>query len=246
MQNLQKLKRGNRKLYDLVMYIKSLKPYAKKANYIKNIKQYDLGTFRKIYPYIQETNPTINQEYFDLFTKNLNGLGDVDEIFSWTNTLNEFKAKAKTFVDSMDFLKSTQSKFPAESDIGKETTALLSKANIIKSTIETTTAAIDSANKMLNSVKNYVGLDGLGVLPIVLPLVVVAGAISTMTYWLTDFDRLRVKMYTNMIETGTAPAEASKILSTVKNQSVIEKITGNFLPIIAIGGLVWLLTSKAR
>lgn len=170
------------------------------------------------------------------------------DFFSWESTLAEFKKKAADFKTALDFLKNPTTVSNTSSALDAERKKLIASGDVIKSTIEKTTSAIDAANRTLSTVKTAVGLDGLGVLPLVLPVAVVAAAITAISYWLTDFDRLRTKMYTDLQASGKTPAEAAKILSTLPGQqsSISNGIVKTLAPLFLIGGVIYVFFKKGN
>lgn len=173
------------------------------------------------------------------------------DLLNWQSVVDDFKAKARQFMDAMNWLSSNGAAFNATPELKAEREKLLSRGSIIKSTIEMTTKAIDEANKLLTSFKNLFGMNGtrpgqLGALPIVLPLAVVTAAVAAIVYWMNDFNRLRSKMYTDMVEAGIDPKKATETITSVPSggsTSILPTIAGasNFLPYAAVVVGLWML-----
>lgn len=155
------------------------------------------------------------------------------DLFNWDSILADFKAKAAEFKNAFDFLVNNPSKFANNAALNSQRNTLIQTGQVIRATIETTTSAIDKANQLLNSFKNMIGLSGLGVIPVVLPIAVVAGSVAAITYWLTQFYSLQKTMYNDLIQQGVPATQAVKQVSApnVSNNPI-------FNPMASSGGFI--------
>lgn len=161
------------------------------------------------------------------------------DLFDWDKTLADFKAKAKEFLNSFTALQQMKIDDPV---LNSERQRLINTGSIIKSTIETTTGLIDQAQSALKKAGDFFGFDGLGIIPVAVPIAVVAASVTAIAYWLTDFDRLRNQVYSDMIEKGATVEEATKAINAMKSNTL--SIGGGLFSPFALAagaGIFWWL-----
>jgi len=102
-----------------------------------------------------------------------------------------------------------------------------------------------AGNDMIKSVGSFFGLNAL---PVVLPLAAISASIAAIAYWLSDFDKLRGDIYTEMVESGTKPEKAAQILATIKPDQggISNTLITNFLPLAGIAVVLWWVFGREK
>ncbi len=149
----------------------------------------------------------------------LNSAGDTVQSWSqeWTNTVANFKTKAKQFVSDYEQLKSREKLAQSDPALANEYESLMSKGNWIYDTIISIARKIDfiGDNQTMNS---------LGALPLI-PIAVIVGAIAAMTAWLADAYTMKQKL--DSIERLQAGgADAVDIADAINNKGSLINVKG--------------------
>ena len=163
------------------------------------------------------------------------------DLFGWNKALEEFKGKADEFTQAYKFIVENDEAFENNIELENERMNLVNKGGIIKAGIEKSIAAIKTANNLINEFKQSVGLGDFHALPLAVPIAALAASVTAINYWLNDFNRLRSKMYDNMVDNGVAPAEATRLISELKPpEGIIAGTLRPVMPLVALAGLLWL------
>jgi len=167
------------------------------------------------------------------------------DILNWQKTLDEFKKKADEFQKAYSFLLSNPKYFANDAKLKTKREQLLKSGSVIKSGIETAASAVKAGNDMIKSVGSFFGLNAL---PVVLPLAAISASIAAIAYWLSDFDKLRGDIYTEMVESGTKPEKAAQILATIKpdQNGISNTLITNFLPLAGIAVVLWWVFGREK
>lgn len=171
----------------------------------------------------------------------VNSAGDTVSGWSqeWQNYVDNFKAKAKTFVNEYLTLQKREDIAALDPTVKKEYDSLMSKGSYIFNTIKSIASKLDFAiDNLMNGNTNT--LNGMGVLPL-LPIAVLAGAIAAIVAWLSDayvMNRKLDALEKLSIETGADP---EKLANAISDKNSLINVGGtpfsSMLPLF-IGGIV--------
>jgi len=116
---------------------------------------------------------------------------------SWSSSIEDLKAKAREFVTVFDKLKKMRSRAGLSSAEMSSIDSVLSRGELVRKTVASITGSIDSVSNMLpkNLLGGAVRSGSLGILPLI-PVAVIAAAISAITGWLSyayvEIDKLEL------------------------------------------------------
>jgi len=112
--------------------------------------------------------------------------GDTAQQWSqeWENAVNNFKQKAKSFVNEYLALQNRENIAALDPKTKSEYDSLMKKGSYIFETIKSLAAKMDYAISNLMG-GNSNALNGMGILPL-LPIAVIAGAVAAIVAWLSD------------------------------------------------------------
>jgi len=172
----------------------------------------------------------------------MDGLGlTMSEVSQWFSTATDFKGKYADFQKRVAEMRSASidaNKYPA---LAKERAALIARAESIDSKVKSTVQAVDAAYEkakyymqhptelvqapveliktgaatIYDWAKSTFGLNGLGVLPVLIPVAVIGTAAASIVYWLNDANTLSKKIAEQKrLEAKGIPADqAAKIVA---------------------------------
>ncbi len=166
--------------------------------------------------------------------------------------IDRFKARIAEFAEVFTRLKAIEPQIEQTPELKAEYQDLVSRGNVIETTISTVTGSI---NKAVHWFKNVFGMDGLsmanrgqlGALPL-LPIAAISGAMTLIGYWVSDvyvfykklekFDQLRAE--------GVPAGEASRIVSEVSDKPGLFDLDLQkwVVPLLLVGGLWWFMRNK--
>ena len=158
--------------------------------------------------------------------------------------IEAFKTRARDFWSQWELLGNKQQDIKKLSpEIQKEYNDLLERGSTIRNSVETVTGLIDKATAAYQSSKEWIsdlfglGENGLGFLPVLIPVAVIAGSLAAMGKWLSDAYQFNRKMeeIEKLQARGVDPVTASKIIDRV-TPAGLSLTTSLGLPVLLIGG----------
>ena len=172
------------------------------------------------------------------------GIGDVIGpaidvgVNEWNRQVENLKIKAGQFAEIYNKLLADEDFVKKYPQLADEYNTLMTKGKYLKGTVQKITQAIDwGANlfdntSTLNGIKN---LNGLGAIQVI-PVVVIAGAVTALGYFINDAYVLnkKIEVMKDMESRGHDPIEIGKVLNN--NWSDIFSMQGLF----SISGLIML------
>jgi len=172
------------------------------------------------------------------------GLFDARE---WTGAVAKLKAKAAEFLTILARIDATGPAVVGSPELRAERAKLIERAGFVRATIEKVTHGIDYVYSIWDSVfggNSVSGVGALGIIPLV-PIVVIAGAGSAITYWITD----ALKFLKRVDEVEKLKSEG---ISTQQAYAIVNREGGLIgfmraaLPVAVIGGIIWFISRKQR
>lgn len=175
--------------------------------------------------------------------------------------LVDFNKKVSEFKSAYDYLLKNHAKNPAAK---KERDRLLASAKVINGSIDAAKSAIskvsavkqnavNTTSNIFTKVSDFFNNGNLGAAPLVIAALpyataaIVTAAITAITYWLTDFTRLKSTMFTSLVASGTQPAAAAEIVTKMEeNSGIVASVTKPLIPILIATGIFWYLTSDKK
>jgi len=172
----------------------------------------------------------------------MEGLGlTMSDVSQWFSTATDFKSKYADFQKKVATLRASSidaNKYPA---LAKERADMIARADSIDSKVKATVQAVDSmyekakyymqhptelinapfeliktgATTVYDWAKSAFGLDGLGILPVLIPVAVIGAAAASIVYWLNDANTLSKKIaeQKRLEAQGIPAAQAAKIVA---------------------------------
>lgn len=177
------------------------------------------------------------------------------EAVSWLATATNLKQKYADFQKMRGDLSASKidaKKYPA---LAKERATLLKRASDTDAKISGTVKAVESAYAEVKNiayqvgstllspfefVAEKIGLNGLGILPVLIPVAVIAAALAGITFWTKDSVLFfqKVNEQKRLEASGMAPEQASAIIEKKASVGFFDKL-GSTLGLVIIGGAVW-------
>lgn len=165
---------------------------------------------------------------------------------AWWDAVARFKAAAAQMEQSYQRLLALRDYAASRPALSARYRALVSRASTIRSTVADIKAKLESAVDWFRSIGAAVGLNGLGVLPI-LGIAAIAAAIALITKWTTDaavFFRA-VNEQRRLEAAGVAPERAAEI---VRETAAAARGAGldKWLPLVLLAGVGWFAWSQMQ
>lgn len=171
---------------------------------------------------------------------------------TWMQTITSFKDKAKEFQILFDEI--SNARIPDW--LKTQYNDIITRGNKIRLTVVKTT---DAVNMAWNYIKNFFGFDGfseaetiannngLGALPLI-PIAVIAGAVTLMSKWIKDAVVLATKLREIkklQIEEGLSFDQASKRIQSLTKPAPLFGIDmSKLIPVVGVGALFWFFMRK--
>lgn len=158
-------------------------------------------------------------------TSVVNSIEDIPQ--EWQKQVDELKAKAATFMAMFTRLGQLAHVAARDPVTKAQYDILMARGASIKAKIESITRAIDNMYGAASSLFNGVGnTEGLGFLPLI-PIAVIAGAVTLISVWLID----ALSMSQKLQAAESAGANAAQITSIATgsggtNGTFLDKVTG--------------------
>lgn len=171
---------------------------------------------------------------------------------AWYDVLGKFKAKFMEFLNTRNEL---LQKWP----VVKDNPELLAEWTKLKNRSDTIYKVAMEINAQITKGKTWLAstfgiqLSGLGVLPaipIAIGVVGIAGAVSTITYFIADVVQFngKVGLYEKLVSQGKSATEAADIVAQMASSggisTALQSASGvlkNALPILLIGAAIYFL-----
>ncbi len=167
---------------------------------------------------------------------------------AWWNVVAQFKAAAAAMESAYERLIREADYVAARPALQAQFDALVRRAASVRATVESIRAQLAGAVDWLRSVGAAVGLNGLGVLP-VLGIAAIAGAVALVAKWTTD----TIKFLTVVAEqrrleaAGVAPERAAEIVRGTAAAAAGTASSSWWIPVAALvvgGYFLWSQTRR--
>lgn len=158
---------------------------------------------------------------------------ELSDVSDWLSNATNFRQKYADYQNAVAALKASSVDATKYPDLANERADLLSRSDALNSKISGTVSAIESTYQaakdfILNPVgtiatgaetawdwaKSELGLEGLGFLPVLIPVAVIGAAVAGIVYWMDDYATLNKKVaeQKRLEATGMSPAKAAEIV----------------------------------
>lgn len=126
---------------------------------------------------------------------------------------------------------------PLPPALEKERSGLLSFAKKIKENLEAIFGTIDELNGV-----------GLGAVPVIVPIAVIAAAAAAITKWTYDYNAFNKKYeeYRRLQASGISPAQAGQIVQRTFAGSGILANLGQIAPVLLVGAGIYALSRFSK
>lgn len=167
---------------------------------------------------------------------------------AWWNVVAQFKAAAQAMEQAYARLMSQADYIRSRPALRAQFDALASRASLVRSTVQSIRSNLESAVDWLRSVGAAVGLNGLGVVPLI-GIAAIAAAVALVTKWTTDTIKfLAVVSEQRRLEAaGVAPERAAEITrGTAATAAGIATGAQWLIPLGIIGLGAWFLWKRRK
>lgn len=174
-----------------------------------------------------------------------NGLSaDDEEQRAWYDVVGKLKDKAKEFLSLYNSIISKSTIAKSNSELNKEYSSWISRAESAKNQVQALTKKIDS---VVGYVKSMIGMEGLdyighlGILPLI-PIAVIAASLALLTKIIADGYQLNKKLTAaeNLVSKGYTPTQATAVIQSTKSESFLEPVK-KIVPLIVLTGAIFLI-----
>lgn len=171
------------------------------------------------------------------------------EMISWDdlNVVQTLRDKAAQFSNAYSYLLSVSPLVKAHPELATDYNNLISRGSTLRSAVTSLLTQIEGAIKTVESL--IPGFSGLGIIPIIIPIAIIATTIALLGKWITDYITFAKKLQQiqEMVKGGLTPQQAVSVVSqAAETPGLLGQLISPQIGWIILGGLAIMVFASMK